>query len=213
MTEGLSDEEGSRRLISFGANQPVARVRGCLLTDMLRQFGKPLVVILLLASLASAALGEFVNASIVFVIVIVSAVLEFVQTYQSHRVTQALESRVAHTAEVHRDGAWRAIPRREVVPGDLLRLDAGDMVAADAQLLETKDLHLNEAALTGESLPVEKGEGAEVFMGSSVVSGRAVATVTRTGPERRSGSPRRLWSRSRLRPSSNEVSRASACSS
>src|SRR5581483_5620879 len=122
-------------------------------------------------------------------------VLNFVQSYRSRRAAERLRDTVVPTATVRRDGQWREIPRRELVPGDIIRLGAGDRIPADARLLETRDLHVQQAALTGESLPVEKdaaepppgaGRGAEarnlVFLGTSVVSGTASAVVIATGP-------------------------------
>ena len=139
---------------------------------------------MIVASIASATLGDFVNAAIVLTIVGLSMVIDFAQTHRSERAADALRARVAQTATVLRDGRWREIPGRLLVPGDVVRLSAGDMVPADARLAEAKDLHVNEAALTGESLPVEKavtGEATTVLMGSSVVSGTARAVVTETG--------------------------------
>src|SRR5205823_5818006 len=133
-----------------------------------------------------------------------SVALNAFQTLHSERATDRLRQQVAPTANVCRDGAWSQIPRRAVVPGDRIRLSAGDLVPADARLLEARDLHVNEAALTGESMPTEKSaapgppeaSGASepahptagaadapdrVFLGTSVVSGTATAAVTATG--------------------------------
>jgi Mg2+-importing ATPase len=179
--EGLTDAEASALLTSVGPNEPVVDVRRSLLRQALARFANPLVLILILASIVSAVLGDITNALIVLAIVAVSMTVEFVQTRRSERASEALTSRVAQLASVLRDGKWRELPRRVIVPGDVVRLEAGAMVPADARLLEAKDLHLTEAALTGESLPVEKAAGASVFLGSSVVSGRATARVTATG--------------------------------
>jgi Mg2+-importing ATPase len=150
--------------------------------EILRRLANPLVAILILASIASAVVRDFVNAAIVLAIVVVSATVEFVQTHRSQRAADALKARVAQTATALRNGSWRTIARRLVVPGDVIRVTAGDMIPADATLASSNDLHVNEAALTGESLPVEKGEGAELLMGSSVVSGTATGIVVQTGP-------------------------------
>jgi Mg2+-importing ATPase len=179
--EGLTDAQASALLTSVGPNEPVANVRPSLLRQVLARFANPLVLILILASTVSAVLGDITNSLIVLAIVTVSMSVEFVQTRRSERASDALTSRVAQLASVLRDGKWHELPRRVIVPGDVVRLEAGAMVPADALLLEAKDLHLTEAALTGESLPVEKAAGATVFLGSSVVSGRATALVTGTG--------------------------------
>jgi Mg2+-importing ATPase len=142
------------------------------------------MVILLGATLVSAVVGDAVNATIILVMVALSVILNFAQTYRSHRAAARLRDEVGPRATVRRDGAWVEIPRREVVPADLIRLSAGDRVPADARLLESRDLHIHEAALTGESMPVEKDTDPHrmVYMGTSVVSGTAVAEVTATGP-------------------------------
>ena len=101
-------------------------------------------------------MGEIVNASIIALMVVVSIVINFVQTWHSQRAAERLRGQVAPTATILRDGTWSELPWREVVPGDVMRLRQGDLVPADARLLHTKDLHVNQAALTGESLPVEK---------------------------------------------------------
>jgi len=192
---GLSRSEAEARLAAFGPNEPVPQERQRLVIQILRRFASPLVAILLVSSVAAATLGDFVNASIIVAIVILSIVVEFVQTHRSERAAEALKARVAQTATCLRDGVWHEVVRREIVPGDVVRLSAGDMVPADASLVDAKDLHVNEAALTGESLPVEKSAGPSaeasaaeatpsehtVLMGSSVVSGSGTATVTLTG--------------------------------
>jgi Mg2+-importing ATPase len=190
---GLTGEEARSRLSRFGPNELTAS-RGGAITEILLLFANPLVIILLIAALISGLLGEIVNASIVGVMVLLSAALNFMQTFRSRRAAESLRRQVAPTATVLRDGRWIEVPRREVVPGDVIRLAAGDLVPADARLIEARDLHVNQAALTGESLPVEKeanaqGRGAAssekdsdiVFLGTSIVSGTASALVFATG--------------------------------
>lgn len=190
---GLTGEEARSRLSRFGPNELTAS-RGGAVTEILLLFANPLVIILLIAALISGLLGEIVNASIVGVMVLLSAALNFMQTFRSRRAAESLRRQVAPTATVLRDGRWIEVPRREVVPGDVIRLAAGDLVPADARLIEARDLHVNQAALTGESLPVEKeanaqGRGAAssekdsdiVFLGTSIVSGTASALVFATG--------------------------------
>jgi Mg2+-importing ATPase len=191
---GLTDEEAKRRLAEFGPNEPALEHRAEGLFQILRFFANPLVIILLIASAISAAVGELINASIIGGMVLLSVALNVMQTYRSHRAVERLRAGIVPTATACRDGAWVEIPRRDLVPGDVVRLGAGDLVPADARLLEAKDLHVQEAALTGESLPVEK-EATElapasrspadtaklVFLGTSVVSGNATALVVATG--------------------------------
>jgi Mg2+-importing ATPase len=192
MNVGLSEKQAEERLLEIGPNEPISTKKEALLVQIARRFASPLVAILVIASVISAAIGDLANAVIIWAVVLLSVAVEFTQTYRSQRAAEALKAGVAPTASVQRDGVWKEILRRDLVPGDLIRLSAGDMVPADAWLVQAKDLHVQEAALTGESLPVEKTasegpanvEQAEhrVFMGSSVVSGFAQALLTETGP-------------------------------
>jgi Mg2+-importing ATPase len=192
---GLSSDEARRRLADVGPNEPGQRRRGAALGALLTFLANPLVLILLAASGVSALLGDLVNAVLIALMVLLSVLLNFLQTYRSQRAAERLRDTVAPTASVLRDGTWREMARHDLVPGDIIRLSAGDQVPADARLLETRDLHLQQAALTGESMPVEKDAGdlptaprqlAEarnmVFLGTSVVSGTALALVVATGP-------------------------------
>jgi Mg2+-importing ATPase len=192
--QGLSGAEVRRRLAVVGPNDPVGRSRFVILRELLRFVANPLVAILLAACLVSAAVGEEVNAVIIAVLVLFSVVLNFVQSFRSQRAAAQLRAMVTLTATVRRDGAWLEVPQHELVPGDIIRLAAGNLVPADARLIESRDLHLQEAALTGESLPAEKeaiasqstpiqeaAHASQVFLGTSVVSGSGVAVVVRTG--------------------------------
>jgi P-type Mg2+ transporter len=200
-TPGLTSAEARERLERYGLNEPVAAHRWSALRELLGLFSNPLVVILLLAAFASFLLGDHTDAILIIVIVAISVAINFVQTYRSQVAAGKLRDQVAATATVQRDGTWRDIPRNEVVPGDVVRLAAGDLVPADARLLESKDLYVQQSALTGESGPAEKeagnlesasesgsAGGADpnsrelVFMGTSVVSGSATALIAATGP-------------------------------
>ena len=152
----------------------------------------PLVLILVIAAGASAFLGQTIDAGIIGTIVLLSAAMDFGQTRRSQQAIDQLRDRVAPTATVLRGGEWKEIQRREVVPGDIVRLSAGDLVPADGRLLTARDLYVQQAALTGESLPADKdvtGDPASpkadarnmVFLGTSIVSGTATAEVVATG--------------------------------
>lgn len=180
---GLTEAQARAALDEVGPNEPVVTAPRSVFREIARRFASPLVAILVLASVASAVVKDFINAAIVLGIVLLSMVVEFVQTHRSQRAADALKARVAPTATVLRDGSWKELPRKVLVPGDVFRLSAGDMVPADGALLAAKDLHLGEAALTGESLPVEKEPGQPVLMGSSVISGTGTARATLTGPK------------------------------
>jgi P-type Mg2+ transporter len=193
--QGLSSAEAEERLAQFGPNEPAPVRRRSTVARFFLLFANPLVIILLLAAIVAAFLAQVVDAAIIIVIVLLGNAINFAQTYRSETAVERLRERVAPTATVLRDGAWQEIPRRAVVPGDVVRLSAGDLVPADARLLASRDLFVQQAALTGESLPAEKeaqpaasgeGEGPEarnrVFLGTSVVSGTATAMVEATGP-------------------------------
>jgi P-type Mg2+ transporter len=190
---GLSNVEASRRREQYGPNQPIARPRLSGPLELLLQLANPLVLILLIASVLSAAVGNVVNALTIVTIVVLGAAINFVQTHRSQRAIERLRDTVAPTATALRDGQWIEIHCRNVVPGDVVRLSAGDLVPADSRLVQAKDLHVQQAALTGESMPVEKSAIAApseqpllqrsdmVFMGTSVISGTATAIVVGTG--------------------------------
>ena len=188
---GLTTAEARDRLARWGPNEVVPPGRFGPLREILHFLANPLVLVLLAASTVSALLGQAFSAGVIAVMVALSVALNFVQSYNSQRAARRLRERVGQTATVVRDGAACTIPAREVVPGDVLHLSAGDLVPADGSLLVAKDLFLHEAALTGESLPTEKHAaagpddsllpGQSVLRGTSVVSGLGVARVVRTG--------------------------------
>jgi Mg2+-importing ATPase len=193
---GLSSTEARLRLAQYGPNEPVSSRRTSGLVQILFLFINPLAIILLIASGISAAVGEVLNASIIALMVLLSAALNFFQTYRSQRAVERIRQQVAPAANVLRDGNWTATPRRELVPGDVIGLTAGDLVPADAWLFKVRDLHVQQAALTGESLPVEKDaldlksleqtkgdDRHKVFLGTSVVSGTGTALVMATGKD------------------------------
>jgi Mg2+-importing ATPase len=192
--EGLRDDEAARRLAELGPNDPDPPVRRALLVQLGRRLIDPLVAILVVAAGVSAIAGERQSALLIVAIVIASVAIETAQSRHAQRTADLLRARAAPTASVRRNGSTRAVARRELVPGDVIELEAGDLVPADARLLAAKDLHLHQAALTGESMPVERtaitgeleaispadGDGV-VFAGTSVVSGRGTALVVATG--------------------------------
>ncbi|HUA34090.1 MAG TPA: magnesium-translocating P-type ATPase, partial [Candidatus Binataceae bacterium] len=192
--KGLSTETANQRLAEVGPNDPAPVTHGGPLREFLRFVRNPLVLILLAAAGISAVLGQATDALLIASIIVVSTVLNFFQAYRSQRAVERLREQVAPTATVLRDGKWQERPRREVVPGDIVRLAAGDLVPADARLVSCRDLHLQQAALTGESAPAEKFATQDpatldlqspcmVFLGTSVVSGTANAVIVKTGAE------------------------------
>ncbi len=217
--QGLTAEEAERRLGTCGRNEVAQLGRITALTEVVSFLLNPLVVILLVASAISVILGDVTDAGIIALIVLLSVVLNFFQAYRSQHASAALRDMVATFATVRRDGAWIEAPMAEVVPGDVVRLSAGDLVPGDARLLEARDLTINQSALTGESFPAEKaaravpsGAGTRslaevdnaVFLGTSVISGSATAAVVLTGPATQFG---QIGQRLRGRPAQTEFER------
>ena len=195
---GLTSIEARRRLEQFGPNELTAPLRVGSLRHVARALGSPLILILLAASVVAAWAGQRVDAAIIVVTVAFSIVLDAVQTARSTGAADRLRQSVVPVVPVRRDGAWTDVPRATIVPGDVIRLAAGALVPADARLIESRDLHVQQAALTGESLPVQKAtspsavpispEGPAdphradvVLLGTSVVAGTATALVVATG--------------------------------
>ena len=193
-TRGLSQAEAARRLAEVGANELEAAQRVSPWAVLLEQFKNVLILILLAAVGLSALLGHGIEAIAIAVIVLFAVVLGFVQEYRAERAIEALRQMAAPTATVVRDGDEVDIPASEIVPGDLILLRAGDKVPADARVIEAINLQVEEAALTGESFPVEKNtdalaDGAValgdrrnlVYAGTAVTYGRGRAVVVATG--------------------------------
>src|SRR5437764_4656578 len=197
---GLNASDAARRLARIGPNELVRTARISPWRILLAQFVDVLVIVLIIAAIISAVLGtlqgelaDLYDAILIVAIVIMNAILGFVQEYRAERSLEALKGLAAPKAHVLREGGIVAIPSRELVPGDVTVLAAGDRVAADARLLQAAGLRLNEASLTGESQPVVKaieplprdsfvGDRKNmVFMGTAVEGGRGKAVVVETG--------------------------------
>ncbi len=191
---GLTSAEAARRLAEYGPNEPAPSRRLSAAVQFLHLFANPLVAILLVAAGISASLGQPVDAGIIVTIVVLGVSINFWQSYRSQQAAERLRASVAPTATALRDGRWQEIPPRTVVPGDVIRLSAGDLVPADGRLLESRDLSVQQSMLTGESLPADKmaatsevtgdpspDDSRLVFLGTSVVSGTGTAIVVTTG--------------------------------
>ncbi|HVU05211.1 MAG TPA: magnesium-translocating P-type ATPase [Polyangiaceae bacterium] len=182
VARGLGAEQVQRLAAEFGPNEPLPVRKESVVRTFLVRSLNPLVTILVLSSIVSAALGDVVNTSIVLAVVVLSVAVEYAQTRRSTEAVRALSARVAQTATVRRDGTLQEIARSAIVPGDVVLLSAGNVVPADGRVVDARDLHVNEAALTGESLPVERSRGEPVLMGTAVVSGTATVVVETIGP-------------------------------
>lgn len=192
--KGLSEKEARRRLEEYGHNEPAKKKKRSILIQILSKFINPLVIVLLIIATFSLFFGEKISAILVFLMAIMSVFLSFIQEYRAGKEAEKLSEMVRATATVYRNGKPREVKIREIVPGDIVDLFAGDMIPADLRVISCKDLFINQASLTGESFPIEKFAGAVqpkgnsiseltniAFMGSSVVSGTALGLVVKTG--------------------------------
>ncbi|MCX7918886.1 MAG: magnesium-translocating P-type ATPase [bacterium] len=191
---GLTSEEAEVRVKEFGLNELAHTRKGNTVLDLLVRFKNPLVIQLLVIGILSYIMGEIPSTIIVSGMLFLSVFLSHYQEYRSSKAVQKLYAMIRTTATVVRDGKKQEIPLRNLVPGDIVHLSAGDMIPADVRLISSKDFFVNQSALTGESMPVEKfaqplptiGNNPlefqnACFMGSSVYSGSATAVVVMTG--------------------------------
>jgi Mg2+-importing ATPase len=210
---GLTSAIAIKRLNDFGANRLKPQKRSGTFTLLIDQFKSPIILILLVATLLSLFLHNIVDASIIIAIVIISGILGFWQEHSASNAVEKLLAMVRITATVLRDGNANEIPVEDVVPGDIVILNAGDIVPGDCLLIESKDLFVDEAMLTGETYPVEKDVSIlpadtalskrtnSVWMGTHIVSGSSRALVTLTGKKTEFG---KVSERLKLKPQETE---------
>lgn len=191
--EGLSTKDSQKRLEEFGYNRLPEGQKTNWVLVFLGQFKELMVLILLAATVVSFLLGERVDAITIAVIVLLNAILGFVQEFRAEQALEALKSYAAPIARVRRDGRVVKINAEELVPGDVFVLEAGDRVPADGRIIEAHECEIDEAALTGESVPVNKREETlreakpladtanMVYQGTMVTRGRAIAVLVATG--------------------------------
>ncbi len=192
--KGLSAEEAQRRLSQFGPNELEEQQGRSPWLIFLRQFAEPLVILLIVAAIVAALIGEVVDSLFIAFILVANAIIGFVQEHRAERAVAALRKMAAPHARVIRDGQVKDIPAREVVPGDIVLLEAGMRVVADLRLVQTSNLQIDEAALTGESFPVSKQAAAQLpeetvvgdrtnmaFASTLVTYGRGQGVVAETG--------------------------------
>jgi Mg2+-importing ATPase len=198
--KGLSEKEAIKRLEEYGHNEPAKKQKRTVIFQILSKFVNPLVVVLLIIAGFSLFFGEKISAILVILMAFISVFLSFIQEYRAGKEAERLSEMVRATATVIRNGKAREVKIREIVPGDIIDLFAGDMVPADMRIISCKDLFINQASLTGESFPVEKTAEPMTpksrspsdltnmaFMGSSVISGTAIGVVAKTGLETKFG--------------------------
>ena len=192
--QGLSSSDAARRLDAFGENRMEEGKSDPAWLLFLRQFQNPLLIILMAGAVISAITGHLIDTIAIGVIVILNAIISFWQEFKAERSLAALKEMAAPSATVRREGNWVDVPAANIVPGDILRLKAGDIIAADIRVLEANRLQIDEAALTGESEPVDKHErviedGDVIladrlnmgFMSTLVTNGTGIGLVTATG--------------------------------
>lgn len=185
--QGLSTAQAQELLQSEGENILSKGQKHSAAAMFFSQFKDLMILILAGATLVSALMGETAEAIAIIVIVLVNAFMGFLQEYRTEKTLEALNELSAPTARVRRDGREQAIPTAYVVPKDVLILQAGDKIPADARILQAVQLSCDESMLTGESLPVRKNVQDEIFMGCTVLTGHAAALVTKTGMKTQMG--------------------------
>ena len=194
-SDGLSKDEASQRLEEYGANQlPQTHSRSALMR-FLSQFHNVLIYVLIVAAAVTALLGHWVDASVIFGVVIINALIGYLQEGKAENALRAIQQMLSLNAMVKRDGKKLSMSAEELVPGDIVILQSGDKVPADMRLLRVKGLHIQESALTGESMAVEKNtepasESAVLgdrlcmaFSGTLVTHGQASGVVVATGSD------------------------------
>lgn len=198
LEQGLSQQNAAEKLQVTGPNLLIQEKRATPFRIFLQQFNSVVIWVLLIATVISFFLGEKINGIAILAIVILNAIIGFILEYRADRAMIALKRMTTPQARVIREGRRQLISAAEIVPGDILCLESGDVVAADARLFKIAALKINEASLTGESLPVEKNTALSmsetaadkkntVFMGTAVVNGTAQAVVIATGMQTEMG--------------------------
>jgi Ca2+-transporting ATPase len=191
---GLTSEDAKSRLSEYGYNQLAEKPRPGFFKLVLAQLNNFIVILLIIAAVVSALLGEWIDAGAIFAIVVLNAILGVIQESRAEQALAALKKLAAPEAQTLRDGIRQTIPASELVPGDIVFLEAGNFVPADIRLVEAANLRVEEAALTGESVPVQKNAALRlemdiplgdrkntVFMGTLVSYGRGRGVVVSTG--------------------------------
>jgi H+-transporting ATPase len=180
VAQELDEHEASRRLEQYGPNE-IPEPRRHPLLELLSFFWGPIPWMIEIAAALSALARHWADFVVIVVLLLMNAAVGFWEEYQAGNAVAALKKRLAPSARVRRSGRWRVIPARELVPGDRIQLRSGDIVPADARLVGAGLVELDQSALTGESLPVERRGGEGVFSGSIVRRGESEALVTATG--------------------------------
>ena len=191
---GISNAEAQKRLNEFGTNELQEKKKRTTLLMFLDQFKDFMILVLIGAAVIAGIIGDLADTLVIIAIVIINAIIGFIQEYRAEKAMEALKKMAAHTATVLREGAIARVAAAELVPGDVVMLEAGSLVPADLRLMETAQLKAEEAALTGESVSVEKHSRTliedqlpladrknMVYKGTTISYGRGTGVVTATG--------------------------------
>ena len=179
-TDGLSEEEASSRLAEYGYNEIVEKKQSSLL-KFAKKFYGPIPFILEAVLVITFILHDTKDFYLILALLIFNAFVSFFEEAKADNAVELLKKRLSVSARVLRSGSWRVIAARQLVPGDIIRIRIGDIVPADAKVIESSELELDQSVLTGESLPVKKGSGEIVYSGSVVREGEATCVVVATG--------------------------------
>ena len=192
--DGLTAQEAEARKQRFGPNRLAAARKRSEILRFLAQFNNLLIYVLLAAAVLAVLIGHLVDAAVVLAVVLLNAIIGYVQEGRAEQALEAIRGMIDSRATVLRDGRRTTIPAEDIVPGDLVLLEPGDRVPADLRLIRTRNLRIDEAALTGESVPVDKGVApvaaeaplgdrlSMAFSGTFVASGTGTGVAVATGP-------------------------------
>jgi Ca2+-transporting ATPase len=194
--DGLSQKQAAEKISRFGKNKLAEGKKKSLIARLLGQMTDPMVIVLIVVAVISGVLGEIADSIIILMVVILNSVLGVIQEGKAEKAIEALQQMASPFSKVRRDGHVQQIKSEDIVPGDIIILEAGDAVPADMRIIEASSLKIEEASLTGESVPVEKShhtiEKAKeeislgdrknmAYMGTNVSYGRGEGVVTATG--------------------------------
>ncbi|MGC9309426.1 MAG: HAD-IC family P-type ATPase, partial [Candidatus Nanoarchaeia archaeon] len=190
---GLSSQEAKKRLRKYGRNKLIRKEKVSWFKIFISQFRSPLIMLLIIAAIISLVVGflpsqepRYVDAGLIFAIVLASGLMGFFQDYKAEKTIEALQKMATPKAKVIRNGRVLFIRVTKIVPGDLILLEEGDIVPADAKIIEG-ELSVDESILTGESRAISKSSNKQVYMNSSVYTGSAKALVEKTGMQTKMG--------------------------
>lgn len=178
---GLTNQEAKELLQKYGQNTLTKAKKRNYLKELWKEIKNPMTLILVFASGVSFALGETIDSSIILGIIVLNITLGFFQKFKADRAVEKLQSLVNPQTKVFRDNKLISIDSKLLVPGDIIKLSEGDLIPADATILESKQFYVQESTLTGESVPLNKKEDDKLFMGTESVQGTAIAKITETG--------------------------------